>query len=126
MTKRAIFWFRRDLRTDDNSGLYHAVNENDQVIPLFVLDNLFLHCVRPDNPRLGFLFDALKNLDEQLRKLNSYLLLKRGSTEEALEDLVRKHDIESLYLNKAHNHRSIAQEKRIDKLCNKLGIEMKI
>lgn len=126
MSNRAIFWFRRDLRTDDNTGLFHAVNENDVVIPLFVLDNLFLDTVKQDNPRLGFLLDALKNLDIELRKLDSHLILIKGSTEQIIEELVSKHNIQSLYFNKAHSHKSIEQENKIKQLCKKLDIETKI
>ena len=37
-----IFWFRRDLRLDDNAGLYHALKEGKNVMP---------HCI-----------EAVKNL----------------------------------------------------------------
>ena len=34
----AIFWFRRDLRLDDNVGLYFALESKYPVIPLFIFD----------------------------------------------------------------------------------------
>ena len=38
MHRRAIFRFRRDLRVEDNTGLYHAVKESEEVLPVFILD----------------------------------------------------------------------------------------
>ena len=33
-----IFWFRRDLRVDDNVGLFHALNSSEEVLPIFIFD----------------------------------------------------------------------------------------
>ena len=33
-----IFWFRRDLRVDDNVGFFHALNSNEEVLPIFIFD----------------------------------------------------------------------------------------
>ena len=40
MTKEpiAIFWFRRDLRVEDNTGLYHALQSGYRVLPVFIFD----------------------------------------------------------------------------------------
>jgi len=39
MSKRAIFWVRRDLRLADNPALLAAFDECDEVIPLFIMDD---------------------------------------------------------------------------------------
>ena len=31
-----LFWFRRDLRLEDNAGLYHALKNGAPVLPLFI------------------------------------------------------------------------------------------
>ncbi|MEX2380676.1 MAG: deoxyribodipyrimidine photo-lyase, partial [Vicingaceae bacterium] len=33
-----VFWFRRDLRLQDNCGLYHALSKGLKVLPLFIFD----------------------------------------------------------------------------------------
>ena len=33
-----LFWFRRDLRLDDNHGLYQALSANNIVLPIFIFD----------------------------------------------------------------------------------------
>ena len=37
-----IFWFRRDLRLEDNAGLYHALKEDKPVVPVFIFDRNIL------------------------------------------------------------------------------------
>ena len=34
--KKAIYWFRKNLRVNDNPSLYNAINENDEIIFLFI------------------------------------------------------------------------------------------
>ena len=38
MQKTSIFWFRRDLRLDDNKGLSEALKSDEKVIPIFIFD----------------------------------------------------------------------------------------
>jgi|GEM_PF-1496431 len=44
-----IFWFRRDLSLFDNHGLFRALKEAWNVLPLFIFDTNILK--RLDNPR---------------------------------------------------------------------------
>jgi len=92
MPKRALFWFRRDLRVKDNIGLYNAVKENDEIIPVFVFENKIIKTIKPDNPRLGFLINALRNLNKQLLKLGSYLHISRGDTTKELKKIIIEND----------------------------------
>ena len=36
--KNNIFWFRRELRLEDNSALASALTEKESVIPIFIFD----------------------------------------------------------------------------------------
>ena len=38
-----IFWFRRDLRLEDNVGLFHALNSDEDVLPIFIFANTGLN-----------------------------------------------------------------------------------
>ena len=42
MEKVKLFWFRRDLRLDDNAGLYHALKRGLPVLPIFIFDKNIL------------------------------------------------------------------------------------
>jgi deoxyribodipyrimidine photo-lyase len=38
MYKKSIFWFRQDLRVQDNTGLFEAVCGSKEILPIFILD----------------------------------------------------------------------------------------
>ena len=43
MQKVNIFWFRRDLRMEDNAALYHALKSSNPVVPIFYFDTNILN-----------------------------------------------------------------------------------
>jgi len=40
--KLSIFWFRRDLRLEDNTALLHALESNHPFQPMFIFDSNIL------------------------------------------------------------------------------------
>jgi deoxyribodipyrimidine photo-lyase len=47
-----FFWFRRDLRLEDNIGLFHALKSDFPVIPLFIFDADILDKLPKDDAHL--------------------------------------------------------------------------
>ena len=35
---KALYWFRRDLRLEDNAALFHALESGHRVMPIFIFD----------------------------------------------------------------------------------------
>ena len=65
-----LFWFRRDLRLNDNHGLYRALKEAGNVQPIFIFDTHILGKLEDtDDRRVSFLHDRVGTLDDQLRSL---------------------------------------------------------
>lgn len=125
MNKRAIFWFRRDLRVEDNTGLYHAVKENKEVLPIFILDENILRRIIRENPRIGLLLDGIRNLDKKLKSFGSFLLILKGKPEEILPDIINKYKIDAVYLNKAYTFDGIKRDKNIKSICLKNNVAFK-
>jgi deoxyribodipyrimidine photo-lyase len=122
MTKRVIFWFRKGLRVEDNTGLYHAAKESKEVIPVFIFNDDILKRPFLDNQRVGFLLDAIQNLDKKLKALGSYLLILKGKPEEIIANFRHKHKIDVVYLNKAYSFEGIRRDKVIENLCLKNNV----
>ena len=61
-----LFWFRRDLRLDDNVGLYHALQNESKVLPVFIFDTDILSRLPKDDARVSFLFQQIEDMNSQL------------------------------------------------------------
>ena len=46
----ALFWHRRDLRISDNAGLFKALKQSTQVIPVFIFDRSILGLLPKKRP----------------------------------------------------------------------------
>ncbi|MGL6267626.1 MAG: deoxyribodipyrimidine photo-lyase, partial [Chitinophagaceae bacterium] len=55
-----IFWFRRDLRLNDNTGLFHALKSGRPVMPVFIFDREILDQLEDrEDRRVAFIHAAL-------------------------------------------------------------------
>ncbi len=87
MTRRVIWWIRRDLRLRDNHALVAAWETAEEVIPVFVLDPGLRHA---PTRRRAFLLSGLRALDEELRARGGYLVVREGPPVEILSELMRE------------------------------------
>ena len=74
-----IFWFRRDLRLQDNAGLFHALKENKDVVPIFIFDTTILDKLEDkDDRRVEFIHNSLTVMQQQLEELGSSMIVFHG------------------------------------------------
>jgi deoxyribodipyrimidine photo-lyase len=78
----AVVWFRRDLRIHDNPALRAALDEHDDVVPVFVFDDRILHGPGASGPRTQFLLECLADLRERIP-----LVIRHGDPVEELPKL---------------------------------------
>lgn len=85
-----VLWFRRDLRLTDNAAVAKAVADGAAVLPCFVVDPWFY--TQPDISahRVRFLFEALADLDRNLRDRGSRLWIFHGDTVAILQEVTRQ------------------------------------
>jgi deoxyribodipyrimidine photo-lyase len=106
----AIFWFRRDLRLEDNAGLYAALNSGYQVLPLFIFDRNILQMLKnTDDRRLTFIHSRLSDMDRKLRQLGCGMLTTVGDPLEIWHDLANRYHIAAVYTN--HDYEPYARER---------------
>lgn len=95
-----IFWFRRDLRLHDNAGLYHALKSNHPVLCLFIFDRAILDQLEDkDDARVTFIYQAIEDLDKELNKYGSSLLVKYDDSGKAWDAILTEYTIEKVYIN---------------------------
>jgi len=96
----SVFWFRRDIRIEDNFGLSQASKSKYPVIPIFIFDeNITVHLPKNDT-RINFIHKNLKKLDDLLvEKFNSRLQVFKGNPAEIIDSIVNKYNVKEVYTN---------------------------
>ena len=121
-----IFWFRRDLRLDDNTGLYRALKDNLNVIPIFIFDKDILHKLPKDDPRLSFIYETLKEMNEVIgNNYNSSIAFFYGTPLEVFRKLIETYNIEKVYTNRDYEPYALSRDKGIEQLLINNNIEFK-
>ncbi len=97
----AIFWFRRDMRLEDNAGLFHALKGEHPVLPLFIFDREILDDLPdPSDARVQFIHQTLAQLKEQLEALGSSLLVLHGTPQAAWKQVLETYPVATVYTNR--------------------------
>ncbi|MEK7431734.1 MAG: deoxyribodipyrimidine photo-lyase [Cyanobacteriota bacterium] len=120
--KKSIFWFRRDLRIDDNIGLFNCVKNSSEVILLFIFDDDILAKSPKNDQRLGFLIKLLEKLDTDLKKIGSYLLILKGNRDDIIKKIAEENNVSSIYTNKAYSLSTIKSDNKIKAFFNDKSI----
>ena len=105
-----IFWFRRDLRLDDNTALNHALAEGLPVLPVFIFDTNITEELPADDPRITFIYDNLSQIDKSLKKSGSSLLILKGDPVNLWRKLISENDINAVFINKDYEPYSISRD----------------
>ncbi len=117
-----IFWFRRDLRLDDNNALFQAASSGLPVLPLFIFDSNITDELPANDPRITFIYETLSSINNTLTEYDSSVLILKGDPESLWEELVGSYDINTVYVNKDYEPYAIQRDNIIEALLKKHGI----
>ena len=109
-TPVSVFWFRRDLRLDDNAGLYHALKSGNPVLPIFIFDKEILDQLEDkDDARVTFIYQSIEAMQTELHKLGSSLLVFHDKPEQAWKKLLSDYKVAAVYTN--HDYEPYAKQR---------------
>lgn len=94
-----VFWFRRDLRLDDNAGLFLALQQIEGVLPIFLFDTSILNQLPKDDARVSFIHEQLENIQRQLSSIGKSLAVFYGTPNEVFEKITTEQNITAVYTN---------------------------
>ena len=112
----SLFWFRRDLRLEDNVGLFHALQSQYPVIPLFIFDEAILDSLPKNDARVGFIHESLSEINHKLQEMGSSLLVKKGKTQKVWQALLQEFDVKEVFFNKDYEPYAIKRDLAICEL----------
>lgn len=105
MTQRIVYWFRNDLRLNDNEALYAAIHSAQEVIPVYIFDprqfeNTRLGFRRTGALRAQFLIECVIDLRNRLRAKGGDLLVRIGKPEKIIAQLAETYNADYVYTSK--------------------------
>jgi deoxyribodipyrimidine photo-lyase len=96
-----LMWFRRDLRTDDNTALWAALQSCKVVHCVFVLDTDILDALARADRRVEFILHSLEDLDRGLRELGERpgtgLMVRHGSARQEIVRLAQALHVQTVF-----------------------------
>lgn len=113
MDKITIFWFRRDLRLDDNHGLFQALTNNTNVKPIFIFDKNILEKLKKDDVRVTFIHRQLEKINTQLHQIGSSLSVFYDTPINVFKQLAEENKIKAIYSNKDYETYGIKRDNQI-------------
>ena len=123
MNSKALtfFWFRRDLRLQDNTGLSKALSACENVQPVFIFDTDILSKLPKDDARVTFIHDTITELKQALSEHGSDLWVYYGKPEDVWQNLLDTYDVEAIYLNHDYEPAAIKRDRAVAGICQKCG-----
>ncbi|MBC8042346.1 MAG: deoxyribodipyrimidine photo-lyase [Rhizobacter sp.] len=121
-----LVWHRRDLRTEDNTALTHAVKDaGGEIIPVFIFDDAILGRDDVAAVRVAFMLESLADLAAQYDSLGSNLIFRRGNAEEELKTLAKESAARAIYFNEDYEPYAKARDAKIKSVFERQGLDVK-
>ena len=123
--KVSVFWFRRDLRLEDNVGFTEALKGEFPVLLVFIFDSEILDKLDKTDARVTFISEQLQKIRKQLQKAESSIAIFHGKPVEILEKLMKEYEIQEVYTNRDYEPYAKERDSAIEELLNSEGINFK-
>lgn len=121
---KSLFWHRRDLRIEDNAGLYHALKAGE-VQPVFIFDDQILSKLPSDDQRVIFIHQELERLQREYNSLGGGLMVHYGNPTELIPKIAEELGVQLVYTNRDYEPYARNRDKAIYDHLKQLGIEFK-
>lgn len=128
MSKKEIslFWFRRDLRLDDNVGFLEALKSGYPVLPVFIFDKDILSKLPKDDARVTFLHNTIQTMCIQLQKENnSSIAMYDGKPLDILKRLTEEYEVKQIFTNRDYEPYAKKRDTQVAEFSLEKNIEFK-
>jgi deoxyribodipyrimidine photo-lyase len=123
MKKISLCWFRRDLRIEDQTALFYALQQEEQVLPLFIFDRHILDALEDKtDARVTFIYQQIASLKAFFEKQGSSMLVKYGHPEQIFLELVQEFEVQTVYTNRDYEPYAQSRDTQVEALLAKKNI----
>ncbi len=129
--KRAIVWFRQDLRLHDNEALTEALKTADEVVPVYVFDErVFRGKTRFGFPKTGkyrtkFIIESIIDLRDSLKNLGSHLIVRTGKPEVEIFKIAQESKSNWVFCNRERTQEEVQVQDALEKNLWSIGQEIR-
>ncbi|NOT35207.1 MAG: deoxyribodipyrimidine photo-lyase, partial [Candidatus Eisenbacteria bacterium] len=123
---RVLFWFRKDLRLDDNTGLHEAARDaSGDVVPFFASEPALLG--RPDiaATRVRFVLDSLADLSAAIDRTGSRLALDHGDATETVLRAAQTAHADAVYWNDEYEPQLRERDDAVERALTRAGVKVR-
>ena len=120
-----LFWFRRDLRFHDNTGLYNALIDADEVLPAFIFDVSILDKLPKDDGRVYFIHQHISKMQKESEAHGSSMRVAKGNPLELIPQWCEEHNITAVFTNEDYEPYATVRDEKIKTVLAKKGIAFK-
>ncbi|MGC8864996.1 MAG: cryptochrome/photolyase family protein [Bacteroidales bacterium] len=118
-----LFWFRRDLRLEDNHGLYRALTAGLPVLPIFIFDTQILDKLEDSSDaRVTFIHRQISHLHKQLAQAGSSLWVDIGKPIEVFQKLLNHFHVHAVYTNHDYEPYATARDQEVEQWLKAHGV----
>ena len=119
----ALFWHRRDLRINDNKGLFEALKQNEIVHPIFIFDKSILDKLPNNDQRILFIYQEIESLKKSYQNLGSDLWVYYGEPSEIIPKIAQELNCSYVYFNNDYEPYALQRDQEIQLSLNNIKIE---
>lgn len=120
---KSIFWHRRDLRIEDNAGLYKALKKSESVIPIFIFDVNILADLPNDDQRVLYIYKKIEKLKTEYINLGSDLKVFFGNPHDVILDFVKKENIQCVFTNRDYEPYALNRDQSLFNSLESMGVD---
>lgn len=130
MKRRAIVWFRQDLRLHDNEALTTALRMAEEVVPIYIFDErVFLGETRFGFQKTGkfrarFIRESVLDLRENLQNIGGKLLVRVGRPERILAELAQQLKASWVICNRERTQEEVLVQDGLEQKLWGIGVEL--
>ncbi len=123
MKKISLCWFRRDLRIEDQTALFYSLQQEEQVLPLFIFDRHILDALEDKtDARVSFIHTQITRLKAFFEQQGSSMLVRYGRPEEIFQELLTEYEVQSVYTNRDYEPYAQSRDSQVEALLGEKNI----
>ena len=122
--KKAIVWFRQDLRLQDNPALHAALQGGYEPVPVFIDAPDELAPWTRGAASSAWLHHSLNSLSADLARLGSRLVLRKGPSDQAMTELLKQSGARAVFYNRSYEPQARARDAAINELLSSSGVDV--